>query len=169
MTHSFRLTAGITTSAVLLAGGSYGWSVAKAESAATAVIARTSQTRAPHQPTRMVWAGVYTKEQATRGRLAYVQFCSRCHRDDLSGGEAGPPLTGASFFNRWNELTLLDVFAYIQSAMPHDHEVYVSADSARDIVSFLLQQSGIPAGDEELSKDIEKLADILITRPPPRK
>ncbi len=169
MTNSFRLTARITISAVLLAGGSYGLAAATIGSVTAATISQASQTREPHQPTRLVWAGVYTKEQAARGSLAYVQVCSRCHRDDLSGSQAILPLTGSAFFDRWNELKLFDLFAQIQSAMPHDNRVYVSAESTRDIVSFLLQKNGIPAGDKELSKDIEQLVDILITRPVPRK
>ena len=125
-----------------------------------------SQTRVPHAPTRIVWAGVYTHEQAVRGKLAYTQFCSRCHREDLSGGETGPRLNGAAFFDRWYGLELLDIFAEIESGMPHDYATFIPPDSARDIVSFLLKENGIPAGDKELSSDISELADILITRPP---
>lgn len=125
-----------------------------------------SQTRIPHNPTRVVWAGVYTEVQAARGKVAYTQFCSRCHREDLSGGEAGPRLKGSAFFDRWHDLEVLDLFAMIQGGMPHDKVVFVPAPSVRDIVGFLLKENGVPAGGKELSSDIEELADILITRPP---
>jgi cytochrome c len=127
-----------------------------------------SQSHEPHQPTRSVWAGVYTQAQAARGKLAYTQSCSRCHREDLSGGETGTQLKGAAFFDRWHELTLFDVFAMIQSGMPHDHAVFIPKDPARDVVTFLLNENGIPAGDKELSSDMDELADIRITRPPAR-
>ena len=119
-----------------------------------------------YRPLKTIWTGVYTKGQATRGGQAYTQVCVRCHRNDLSGGGKGHPLTGPSFFDRWHDLNLRDVFAYIQNSMPHDREVFVPADSARDIVSFLLEKNDVPAGNEALSKDIGTLGRILITRPP---
>jgi cytochrome c5 len=76
MTKSSRLTAIITIGAVLVLGVDYKMAA--------------SQTRAPHYANRIVWTGVYTHEQAARGKLAYTQLCSRCHREDLSGGETGP-------------------------------------------------------------------------------
>ena len=151
MTMTCRLTVIITMGVVLL--GVNGKMVA-------------SQIRTPHIPARVVWSGVYTQEQAARGTLAYRQFCSRCHREDLSGGEKGPQLKGAAFFDRWHDLTLLDVFTEVQGGMPHDWAVFIPAESARDIVSLLLKESGIPGGDKELPSDFEGLADILITRPP---
>ena len=152
MTKSSRLTAIITIGAVLVLGVDYKMAA--------------SQTRAPHYANRIAWTGVYTHEQAARGKLAYTQLCSRCHREDLSGGETGPRLKGPVFVDRWHDLELLDVFAKIQSGMPHDYEGFVAAASARDIVSFLLSENDVPAGDKELSADIEELGDILITRPP---
>jgi hypothetical protein len=46
------------------------------------------------------------------------------------------------------------------------YAAFIPPDMARDIISFLLKENGIPAGDKELSSDISELADILITRPP---
>jgi hypothetical protein len=46
--------------------------------------------------------------------------------------------------------------------------VFVPADSARDIVAFLLEANGIPAGRKELSKNLAELADIRIPAPPAR-
>jgi len=116
------------------------------------------------QPFKTVWTGVYTREQADRGKSAAAQTCSRCHGVDLKGGTA-PGLTRAAFFDRWHDLKLLDTIVYIQSAMPHGHDFFVSSDSARDIVAFMLQESGVPAGHEPTPKDAEALANILITRP----
>ena len=151
MTKSSRLTAILSIGAMLVAGISYKLAA--------------SQAHAPHYPTRNVWAGVYTQEQSARGKLAYTQFCSSCHREDLSDGETGPQLKGSAFFDRWHNLELLDVFAKIQSGMPRDYTAFIAAASARDIVCFLLKENGVPAGDKELSANIEELSDILITRP----
>ena len=152
MTKSFQVTAGIALGAVLVLGAGYHMAA--------------SQTAAYHPPTRVVWAGVYTNAQAERGRQAYTQFCSRCHRDDLSGSETGPPLNGTAFFDRWHDRTLFDVFATIQGGMPHDYSTFIHADAAGDIVSFLLKENSVPAGDKELAANFDALTDILLTRPP---
>jgi quinoprotein glucose dehydrogenase len=119
------------------------------------------------QPFKTVWIGVYTREQAARGKLAAAQTCNRCHGVDLKGGTA-PALTRSAFFDRWHDLKLLDTIVYIQSAMPHGHDFFVSSDSARDIVAFMLQESGVPSGNEPTPKDADALANILITRPAKR-
>lgn len=112
-----------------------------------------------------VWSGVYSKAEAERGRQAYKQLCSRCHGADLKGGLTAPGLVGAKFFDRWHDLRLDDVVSYIQAAMPREHEFYVPADSARAIVSLMLQESGVPAGKEDMSTDVNVQRNILITRP----
>ena len=152
MTKSSQVTAGIALGAVLFLGAGY-------HTAA-------SQAAAYHPPRRLVWAGVYTKAQAERGRRLYTQHCSRCHREDLSGSETGPQLNGTVFFDRWHDRTLFDLLATIQSWMPHDYSTFIHADAAGDIVSFLLKENGVPAGDKELAANIDVLTDILVTRPP---
>jgi len=117
------------------------------------------------QPFKTVWQGVYTQAEAARGKQAAAQLCSRCHGVNLAGG-AAPRLTGSPFFERWHDLKVLDTTAYIQSAMPHEHEVFVSAEATRDIVAFMLQESGVPPGREPMPKDVDALSNILITRPP---
>jgi len=116
-------------------------------------------------PFPTVWSGVYSKTEAERGRQAYKEFCSRCHGTDLKGGLTAPGLAGAKFFDRWHDRRLADVVAYIQAAMPREHEFYVPADSARAIASLMLQESGVPAGKEVMSADVNIQRTILITRP----
>jgi cytochrome c5 len=108
---------------------------------------------------------VYSKAEADRGRQAYKQLCSRCHGADLKGGLTAPALVGARFFDRWHDLRLGDVVAYIQAAMPREHDFYVPADSARAIVGLMLEESGVPAGHEDMSVDVGVQHAILITRP----
>jgi mono/diheme cytochrome c family protein len=129
------------------------------------LVAATLASGQSFQPFRTVWSGVYTKEEATRGKEQAAQICSRCHGVDLKGG-AARALTGSAFFDRWHDLKVLDAVAYIQSAMPHEHEVFVSADATREILAFIFQESGVPAGSEPMSKDLKTLDGILITRTP---
>jgi quinoprotein glucose dehydrogenase len=114
-----------------------------------------------------IWSGVYSKVEADQGRQAYKQLCSRCHGTDMNGGLTAPGLIGARFFDRWQGLRLGDVVAYIQAAMPREHEFYVSGDSARAIVSLMLQESRVPPGKELMSTDVNVQHGIRITRRPP--
>jgi S-disulfanyl-L-cysteine oxidoreductase SoxD len=160
----FRLTAA-TLSGFLVASAYHGAAGIQARSVATSKALSISQASAMPQLSRTVWDGVYTEEQATRGKQVYEQLCSSCHRSDLSGGDASRPLKGQPFFDRWHDRSLFDLSAIIQSFMPHDYHVFVPADSARDIVAFLLHENGIPAGNEALSPIGQQLAIIRITRP----
>ena len=117
------------------------------------------------EPFPTVWSGVYSKAEAERGRQAFRKLCGRCHGADMKGGLTAPSLVGDKFFDRWSDLRLGDVVAYIQAAMPREHEFYVPADSARAIISLMLQESGVPAGHQPMSKDIDVQHSILITRP----
>lgn len=38
-----------------------------------------------------LWTGLYSKEQADRGRKVYNAQCARCHGEGLLGGEGSPP------------------------------------------------------------------------------
>ena len=48
-------------------------------------------------PTKSVWDGVYTEEQAKRGEPLYSQQCASCHGAELMGGEMAPPLAERRF------------------------------------------------------------------------
>ena len=50
------------------------------------------------EATRSVWDGVYTEEQAGRGKPLYNQHCASCHADTLMGGEMSPPAGAAAIF-----------------------------------------------------------------------
>ena len=55
------------------------------------------------KPAPTIWDGVYSSEQAARGRDVYRKACVYCHKTDLSGGsESGAPaLAGRSFLTKW--------------------------------------------------------------------
>jgi mono/diheme cytochrome c family protein len=110
-----------------------------------------------------VWRGVYTAAQAERGKAVYLQHCSRCHGEDL-GGRRDYPLSGERFMERWEAHTLDHLVVLIRTSMPPDGIGTVAADDTRDIVAYLLQQNGFPAGAAELSRDDAVLATFRIER-----
>src|SRR5271165_3909380 len=83
--------------------------------------------------TRSVWDGVYTKEQADRGKGLYAQDCGSCHGDQLTGGEMAPPLAGGDFLSNWNGLTVGDFFERVRSSMPLGAAGKLSRDVDADI------------------------------------
>jgi cytochrome c5 len=135
---------------------------------------QTSGPRAPAISQKTVWDGVYTAEQAGRGAQSFGQFCSRCHGEKLGGNSSTgvPALVGTPFINRWNNLSVFDLNFGIQNSMPHTDPgipspgtvTFLPSDTIRDIVTFLLQSNGMPAGTEELSTGGDVLRQILIVR-----
>ena len=110
---------------------------------------------AGHTPTiqeRTVQDGVFTVDQAARGRDRYEATCQRCHGADLTGG-AGRSLTGDVFLRDWTGLTLDGLFDRMQSMPPGGSE-NVAADVYIDIITYVLERNGFPAGDDELSAGI---------------
>jgi len=100
-----------------------------------------------------VLAGVYTTAQADRGRVAYGQYCARCHREDL-GGTTAPPLKGQHFLDQWREFKLEVLFNAIRTNMPPRRggpRPVIPDASYLDIVTLLLQENGLPSGARELA------------------
>ncbi len=126
--------------------------------AAVVVIAFLSAQEA----TRSVWDGVYTQEQADRGRPLYNQHCASCHADTLMGGEMSPPLVGGEFLSNWNGLTLGELFERIRTTMPQNKPGKLSREVNADITAYILSVNKFPAGKAELPHATEFLKDIRI-------
>ena len=119
-------------------------------------------------PAKSVRDGVFTKQQADRGKEAYGRACTHCHRDDLSGNEDGAPaLRGAVFFDRWNDRPLSEFYFVLRETMPQDEPASLTTQAYVDIISFILSGNSMPAGVKELPSDMEALKQIKFT-PGPR-
>ena len=114
------------------------------------------------EATRSVWDGVFTQEQADRGRPLYNQHCASCHSDTLMGGEMSPPLTGGEFMSNWNGLTMGDLFERIRTTMPQNSPGKLSREVNADITAYMLSVNKFPAGKTELPHSAEFLKDIRI-------
>ena len=136
---------------------------------------QTSGSGAPAITETTVWDSVYTLGQVRLGAQSYGQFCGGCHGEKLRGNGAGaPPLVGEPFFDRWSDLSVFDLSFAIRSSMPHRGEgiplpgtvSFLSPSIIRDIVTFVLQSNGMPAGSQRLERDYDTLRHIRITRKP---
>src|SRR5262245_64407493 len=111
-----------------------------------------------------IWDGIYTAEQARRGKAEFDQTCSRCHNLALIGSERGPAIKGSAFLSHWDKGSVGDLFIKIRDTMPEGGPGTLNEDVKIDILSYVLQQNGFPAGSVELKKDLSSLEDIRIAR-----
>ena len=120
-------------------------------------------------PQKTIWGGVYTQEQAERGKTTYIEICSRCHGAGLIGGEVAgevaPDLKGVYFMLRWSD-ALSNLFIKIDDTMPKDDSGSVNPEETADIIAYLLQANGAPAGESEIPPDRQQLKSILVTAKP---
>jgi ankyrin repeat protein len=117
----------------------------------------------PAVTTSTIWNGVFTAAQATRGAQVYRGACAVCHLDDLSGDAVAPPLTGDEFTSRWEGTTAHDMVTTVRRSMPEDAPDSLGDQRYVDLISYLLQANGSPAGVAELPVDPAALRRILIT------
>ena len=95
--------------------------------------------------------GVYTAAQAERGEAVYSTRCAMCHE----GQDAdGPELTAAVFLDRWREDTLEPLFTFMKTRMPGNRPGSLDERAYVDVLAYVLQVHGLPAGERELSADM---------------
>ena len=103
--------------------------------------------------------GVYNQEQARRGRTTYDAKCAACH----DGGTMGPELWGEPFLAQWENKYVGAFFSRIQTTMPEDTPGSLSENDVLDLVSYVLQTNGFPAGDTAI-QSASALATMTFVR-----
>ena len=83
---------------------------------------------------RSVWGGVYTPEQANRGKTAYAEYCANCHGFELRGGHESPALTGDRFLTKWNNHSVDELLENVRVTMPADKPGTLSRQENSDIL-----------------------------------
>jgi hypothetical protein len=105
---------------------------------------------------RTVWNGVFTSDQADRGRRLFAADCAECHGADLEGGSS-KPLRGDQFWKDWTEATVGELLSYVQANMPFSEDGSkkgtLAASAYVDIVTHILAANGFPPGPRELTAD----------------
>jgi len=113
---------------------------------------RASAQTSPAVDSTSTLTGVYTDEQAKRGKEAYLTLCRSCHT----------PSTGDGFAKRWAGKTLLDLFTYIYETMPDNNPRSVDEASNADIIAYLMQATGMPVGTHDVPIAADSLKAIRI-------
>ena len=108
-----------------------------------------------------IWQGAYSTAQAERGKTVYLSACIRCHGADLAGTTA-PALKGDRFFETWGGDSVSRLYEKIRDTMPPNFGTILDDSAKLDIVAFILQTNGYPAGKDLPSGNA--LASIQILR-----
>jgi mono/diheme cytochrome c family protein len=111
---------------------------------------------------RTVWDGVYSDEQAERGKALYTQSCAPCHAPDLRGLGTAPSLVEDSFAFLWADTSVGELFERIRKLMPSDKPGTLPAQTYRDIIAFILRENKFPSGSADLPADVDGLKQIAI-------
>ena len=115
-----------------------------------------------------VWDGVYTDEQATRGKEQYDYNCAPCHIHDLTGDSIKdtPALAGGDFLDEWSGKTVGELLDYMSTNMPPDSRGSLGKSTYADVASYVLQANQFPSGKDALGSDPARLAKTFIDREP---
>ncbi len=92
----------------------------------------------------------YTTAQAANGAKAYQKTCSGCHGGKLQGG-MGPALVGKQFWLAYGGRKVSTLWSTVHTTMPMAAPGSVSARNSINIMAFLLQKNGVPAGSTPLN------------------
>src|SRR6202043_2863708 len=89
------------------------------------------------QTSRSVGDGVYTSEQADRGKTAYVEECANCHGAHLGGGDETPALAGGKFLSTWRDRSVDELFERVRVSMPADRPGTLSRQNISDVLAYI--------------------------------
>jgi S-disulfanyl-L-cysteine oxidoreductase SoxD len=118
--------------------------------------------------------GLYTTNQAERGRVVFQRSCGMCHTADASP-TPGPLAKGQGFWLGESRLkinlggryvqkypTAYHLFRRLRDSMPPFNVDSVSPADKVSIAAYLLKASGLPAGHEPLPLDVNVLKSLSL-------
>ena len=127
---------------------------------------------------RSVADGVYSAEQARRGREQYRKRCVLCHRADGQGQRArpvipgesleregdaeAPAIAGEAFLAKWNGHTVKELFDKLSATMPPGSAALLKPQEHADLLAYLFEMNKLPAGAADLPATADALARITI-------
>jgi cytochrome c5 len=132
------------------------WRVALAIALALATLVTTAAARQaePRRVTRSSNEGVYSAEQAARGKVLFSDICLVCHTDPF-------------WRPGWEGKPLADIYTKILEYMPDDNPGTLSAEETSAVLAYILNSSGVPAGEEALPTERALLEEIVVEKPAP--
>lgn len=102
-------------------------------------------------------AGLFTEEQAGRGRSAFRATCADCHYSS--------EFRDSQFQFKWGRRTVAELFENIVENMPDDAPGSLPKQQYIDVVSYILQLNGFPAGTSELTAGAPAMSAVTLKAP----
>ena len=99
-------------------------------------------------------SGVYTDEQASRGKDVYASSCKACHNAATH--------TGETFAKWWRGKQLSDLFTFVSTRMPKNAPGTLADEDVADVMAYLLKINAMPVGPGELPADVDSLKKFRI-------
>jgi mono/diheme cytochrome c family protein len=99
--------------------------------------------------------GVFTQQQADRGKREYDKYCKECHLSDLQGAALEPPLVTSWFIDAWREDYLWSLYDFIHTRMPKSKKYRpgtLKPQETLDIVAYVLAFNEFPTGSAPLTE-----------------
>ena len=115
-------------------------------------------TTAPTPPSPTPTAGIFTDDQADRGRTTFDEVCSECHTTS--------EFRGRTFQSNWGRRTVYSFYRTIRSTMPDDDPGGLEEQTYLDVVSYILSMNGHAAGASELAAD-SPMREVRMAPPDP--
>jgi mono/diheme cytochrome c family protein len=103
---------------------------------------------------RTTMSGVYTTEQATKGKEVFMGSCMGCHTTASH--------TGPAFQLKWFGRPLYDLFDYVSGLMPKSAPGSLTEDEYVWVMAYILRLNGMPSGKTELSAEPSVLKAVRI-------
>lgn len=113
----------------------------------------------PVPPPSSVRQGVFTTQQAQRGRQVFRDTCSECHSTRDFRGE--------TFFLSFEGVTLGRFVDGLVETMPDGDPGSLPMQQYLDVTAYILELNGFPQGPAELPDEASRLAAIRIERMAP--
>lgn len=125
-----------------------------ADSVAAAARPVNSAAKGPRPSGPSTEVGVYTNEQANRGKQVYAASCRSCHSPTSH--------TGQVFADWWQNKRLSELYNYIATQMPKNDPGTLYPEDVADVVAYLLKMNEMPTGSAELYPDVDSLKKFWI-------
>lgn len=144
---------------LLVAGCASGGSMQAADPPAAAPAAAAPEPEPEPEPepavAATIWDGVFTSAQANRGQETAQAVCFACHSQS--------EWTNPMFIRVWSGRPIHQMWENLRMTMPYDSPGRLSAQEYSDVVAYMLELNGAPAGETELPADAEGLMQITVT------
>ena len=135
-------------------GGAQSASMRTSASARAQAVGFAANIAAAQDSVRSTMTGVYTAEQATKGKEVFNGTCVGCHTSVSQSGQ--------DFAKRWMGKLLLEFYDYVSKLMPDSAPATLTENEYVTVTAYVLKLNGMPPGERPLSADSVLLRGIRI-------